>query len=107
MIAIVVGRDKRTKGQGKGSNPVSKKNLLLGGESRRLYDEAKHRRGTYTTNAAWDGINEVAREHGLSIAELFEQIGRRKLLVVQPESAATDLPPVEGEQAKDSQDSQE
>ena len=65
-------------------NPESLANLV---HDRRpeTYDEPKkHRRLTVTTTG-WDGVQAIAAEHGISVSELLEKLGRKQLAVVDLE----------------------
>lgn len=41
-----------------------------------LYDEVKKTHGVKLTDTAWNTINEVAQEQGISASELIERWGR-------------------------------
>ena len=59
-------------------NPKSLKNLRLGeGEIRTRYEEQKKQRSVTLTDTGWKAVRGMAKEKfGLSVSELFEQIGR-------------------------------
>lgn len=70
----------------KGSQPHANSlaNLKLGGGEPR-YEEAKKQRTIQVTSVGWEGFHTLARERGLSLNELIEQIGRRKIVLTQPD----------------------
>lgn len=59
-------------------NPKSLKNLRLGdGDVRTRYAEQKKQRSITLTDTGWKAVRGIAKEEfGLSVSELFEQIGR-------------------------------
>lgn len=63
----------------RGINKKSLANLQPGGEPR--YEQPKRQRNVSLTDTGWQGLKEIALDSGLSLAELLEQIGRRKIKV--------------------------
>jgi hypothetical protein len=51
-----------------------------------FWGERKRERSLGMTDAAWEGLEEVAKELGLSRSEVVQQIGLRLLTVVAPAS---------------------
>lgn len=65
-------------------HPNSLANLKLGGGEPR-YEEPKKQRNIQVTSAGWEGFRTIAKERGLSLSELIEQIGRRKITLADTE----------------------
>ena len=49
------------------------------------------RRNIQVTSAGWEGFRAIARERGLSLSELIEQIGRRKITLADAEEQSPKL----------------
>lgn len=64
--------------------PKSLANLVHNGQPQ-TYDEPKRHRRLTVTNIGWDGIQAIAAEHGISVSELLEKLGRKQLAVVDLE----------------------
>ena len=61
-------------GKRKGVNQRSLENLQPGGEAR--YGLPKRPRNVSATDIGWAGLKQIADERGISLAELFERLGR-------------------------------
>jgi predicted DNA-binding ribbon-helix-helix protein len=61
-------------------NPKSLANLEMGSVSR--YSEPKKQRSVTITESSWVELKTIARSRGVSVSELFEQIGRKKLRIL-------------------------
>ena len=61
-------------------NPKSLANLEMGSVSR--YSEPKKQRSVTITESSWLELKTIARSRGVSVSELFEQIGRKKLRIL-------------------------
>ncbi|MEG5175208.1 hypothetical protein [Microcoleus sp. B3-D7] len=72
-------------------HPNSLANLKLGGGEPR-YEEPKKQRNIQVTSAGWEGFRAIARERGLSLSELIEQIGRRKITLTDVEEQSRKQP---------------
>ena len=62
-------------------NPKSLANLEPG-RSNPMYSELKKQRSVTITESSWGELKAIARSHGVSVSELFEQIGRKKLRIL-------------------------
>lgn len=49
------------------------------------YDQPKVRRGLAVTEAGWNGVKAIAQHFGLSLSEFIDRLGRKELLVCDPE----------------------
>ena len=47
-----------------------------------MYSELKKQRSVTITESSWGELKAIASEHGVSVSELFEQIGRKKLRIL-------------------------
>ena len=75
--------------KGSQPHPNSLANLnRQGGQSR--YEEPKKQRNIQVTSVGWEGIRAIAAERGLSLNELIEQIGRRKIPLGDIDDSRTD-----------------
>lgn len=50
-------------------------------KSHPMYSELKKQRSVTITETGWVELKAIASEHGVSVSELFEQIGRKKLRI--------------------------
>lgn len=50
-------------------------------KSHPMYSELKKQHSVTITETGWKSLKAIAAEHGVSVSELFEQIGRKKLRI--------------------------
>lgn len=76
----------------KGFNPKSLENLnfrrgVKPPGRKPDYDQPKVQRGLAVTEEGWNGVKAIAQHFGLSVSEFIDRLGRKELVVCDPDMA--------------------